>query len=293
MALPRVRSVQEFHEIDKDQGVERTYLYYKTSSTHIHTEKQGVDIIESPTWGKMLFLDGVLQSTTKDEIIYHNALVHPLMNSLKSRKSILILGGGEGSTAREVLRWPVESVTMVDYDKELVEHMMVHGKEWSEYAFNDRRLNVLYKDAWAHLELDLQYDGIIVDLTDPELKLQRWRHLLQMVLKSIQKSNGSFVVNAGLYVPWKIDTVRIIRNMVKSLCLQSEYTYKVYTAFIPSFNGEWTFILVHRKEIEIDLNSLSMIPAWIRRTIQPLDNDLIDKEAFTKPSTSSITAEYS
>ena len=124
MALPRVRSIQEFHESDKDQGVERTYLYYKSSSTHVYTEKQDVDLLESPSWGKMLFLDGVLQSTTKDEVIYHNALVHPLMSSLKSRKSILILGGGEGATAREVLRWPVESVTMVDYDQELVEQAL-------------------------------------------------------------------------------------------------------------------------------------------------------------------------
>ena len=291
MALPRVRSVQEFHESDKDQGVERTYLYYKSSSTHVYTEKQEVDLVESPSWGKMLFLDGVLQSTTKDEIIYHNALVHPVMSSLKSFKSILILGGGEGATAREVLRWPVESLTMVDYDEELVEHMKLHGPEWSKGAFRDPRLEVIYRDAWYHLQLGNHYDGVIVDLTDPELKVQRWRVLLRMVFESIQRSNGSFVVNAGLYVPWKTHTVRVIKNMITQLC--SEFTvfqYKVYTVFVPSFNGEWTFILVHRKELEdINFDNLSMIPAWIRRSIKHLENDLIHSEADTQPCLSKIS----
>jgi len=290
MALPSVRSVQEFHESDKDQGVERTYLYYKNSSTHLYTEKQEVDLVESPSWGRMLFLDGVLQSTTKDEIIYHTVLVHPLMSSLKSLKSILILGGGEGATAREVLRWPVDSVTMVDYDEELVKHMKIHAPEWSEGAFCDSRLEVIYGDAWYHLQLGNHYDAVIIDLTDPELKIQRWRVLLRMVFESVRRSNGSFVMNAGLYLPWKTDTLRTIKNMIVNLCLEfTDFTYKIYTTFVPSFNGEWTFILVHRKVLEeIDFKKLSMIPAWIRRSIKALENDLIDNEADTKPSVSKI-----
>jgi spermidine synthase len=289
--LSKVRSVQEFHESDKEQGVERTYLYYKGSSIHLYTEKQEVDLVESPSWGMMLFLDGVLQSTTRDEVIYHNALVHPLMANLRSMKSILILGGGEGATAREVLRWPVESVTMVDYDKELVEHMKLHGKSWSQGAFEDPRLTILYKDAWVYLQSDLQFDGVIIDLTDPEPKVQRWRNLLRMVMKSIKESKGGFVVNAGLYVPWKTETLYVIKNMIHTLCSQiAEYAYKVYTSFVPSFNGEWTFIVVYNKEVGIlNLDSLSMIPAWIHRGIHTLDNELIDTKIYTEPSTSKIT----
>jgi spermidine synthase len=289
-SLPRIRAVQEYNENDKDQGVERTYIYYKSSSSHIYTDKQMVDIIESPTWGKMLFLDGVLQSTTKDEVIYHNALIHPLMNILNYRDSILILGGGEGATAREVLRWPVKSVTMVDYDEELVEHMKVYGKDWSCNSFNDPRLKVIYDDAWAHLQSNVHYDAIIIDLTDPELKVQRWRLLLDMVMKCIKQPMGSFVMNAGMYVPWNIDTLRIIKNMISNLCSQNtDYTYKIYTTFVPSFNGEWTFILVYRKERpNIELETLSIIPAWIRRSIRVLSNDFINNIADTRATTAPI-----
>jgi spermidine synthase len=289
-SLAHIRAVQEYNEIDTDQGVERIYLYYKHSSSHIYTDKQMVDIIESPLWGKMLFLDGVLQSTLKDEVIYHNALVHPLMNSLKYRDSILILGGGEGATAREVLRWPVKSVTMVDYDEELVEHMKIYGKEWSCNSFNDPRLNIIYDDAWAHLQSNVHYDAIIIDLTDPELKVQRWRLLLDMVMKCIKQTQGSFVMNAGMYVPWNIETIRVIKNMIVNLCSQyTEYTYKIYTTFVPSFNGEWTFIVVYRKEqYDIELENLSIIPAWIRRSMRALTNDLIDNKADTKANTRPI-----
>ena len=281
--LTKVKSIQEFCEVDTDQGVERTYLYYKSRSTHLHTEKQEVDLLDSPVWGTMLFLDGVLQSTTKDEVLYHNALVHPLMSLLTQRKSILILGGGEGATAREVLRWPVESVTMVDYDRELVEHMKIHGKEWSKGAFNDPRLTLLYEDAWIYLQGAHQYDGIIVDLTDPELKVQKWKVLLSMAMKIAESSRGSFVVNAGIYLPWNTETLKELYKIIEMLCMKTfSYRYHVYTVFVPSFNGEWSFIVVYpRSSFMLDIPKLDFIPAWIRRSIHSLDTDLLNKPIDT------------
>ena len=93
-----IKPVNEFNEKDPGQGVERIYRYYNVGSCHEITDKQGVDIINSIGWGHMLFLDGVLQSTTQDEIIYHNALVHPLLEGLTDRSRILIIGGAEGAT---------------------------------------------------------------------------------------------------------------------------------------------------------------------------------------------------
>jgi hypothetical protein len=101
---------------------------------------------------------------------------------------------------------------------------------------------------------------------------------------------GSFVMNAGMYVPWNIDTLRIIKNMISNLCSQNtDYTYKIYTTFVPSFNGEWTFILVYRKERpNIELETLSIIPAWIRRSIRVLSNDFINNIADTRATTAPI-----
>jgi len=281
--LAKVKSVQEFIEKDPEQGVNRTYIYYDKLSTYANTAKQEVDLLETPKWGKMLFLDGCLQSTTLDEVIYHNALVHPLMDTLTEKRRILILGGGEGATAREVLRWPVKTVDMIDYDKELVEHMKLHGAEWSKGAFKDPRLKVYYNCAWSHMKKPIEYDGVIIDLTDPNFKREAWFELLTDVLDSVKSSAGGFVMNAGLYLPWDTSRLKEIVQLVRDICfINRDYKYYIYTAFIPSFGGEWTFIaIIHRKSFMIEPECLNKIPLWIRRSIKTLPDSLLEPVSTT------------
>jgi spermidine synthase len=276
--LTKVNSVHEFIERDPDQGVERAYIYYNKPSTHLYTLKQEVDLLETPKWGKMLFLDGCLQSTTMDEVIYHNALVHPLLSTLKKKEKILILGGGEGATAREVLRWPVFSVEMIEYDEELVEHMQTYGVQWSQGAWKDMRLKIYYECAWAHMAKGDHYDAVIIDLTDPDIKKERWLDLLTNVLRSVKESKGGFVMNAGLYLPWDTRKLEDIVSLIRHLCSRNpEFKYYIYTAFVPSFNGEWTFIAVsHKQTFMIEPEHLNIIPAWIRRSIRTLPDSLLE-----------------
>lgn len=285
--LPLIRPVLTYIEDDPEWGLERMYRYYSTTSTHIYTGKQEVDLIESPIWKKMLFLDGTLQSTTRDEVIYHNALVHPLMDCLSQKKNILILGGGEGATAREILRWEsVSSVTMVDYDKGLVALMKEKGLAWSFSSLYSRKLHIIYDDAWEYMRKRTHYDGIIIDLTDPDLTREAWGPLLENAILSVRKAKGGLVMNAGLYVPWKTETLKQIKNMIESLCsIYTEFKYYMYTAFVPSFNGEWTFIVIsHKTQFMIEPEFLECIPAWIRRSIRMLDSRLLDEPISTAPS---------
>lgn len=275
----QIRTVQEFRENDREQGVERTYLYYDNGSHHKDTEKQEIDILQTTYWGKMLFLDGVLQSTTKDEVIYHNALVHPLLESLIRKEDILILGGGEGSTAREVLRWnAVKKVTMVDYDEELIECMKFHGAEWSRGAFYNKRLTLIYDDAWKFMKEKHTYDAVIIDLTDPDLGKNSWMELLDGVMDSVKERKGGFVMNAGLYSPW--DTVKLneIVEIIKDICyIYHDYKYYIYTTYVPSFNGEWTFIVVsHKDKFMTEPEFSKIIPEWIRRGIKMLPDSLLN-----------------
>lgn len=294
--LRKIRSVLEFHETDKDQGVERNYLYYKDSSYHVHTEKQNVDIIESATWGKMLFLDGVLQSTTQDEIIYHAALVHTALNAADSREHILILGGGEGATAREVLRWSdAKQVTMVDYDKELVQVMKEHGSEWSMGAFNDPRLNVIYDDAWVQIQNDVDYGAVIVDLTDPDPKREQWLALLVTALERAQKKRGPVIMNAGLYTPWKTDNLKEILSIAQDVCrVNPQYRFQFITVQVPSFNGDWTFCLFQHIKSNRNQNpllnlTLHGLPDWVRRLMRSLQVNYITDPPSAKPSMNPIT----
>ena len=289
--LTRVKSVLEFNEKDSDQGVERNYLYYTSDSAHINTEKQEADIINSTYWKKMLFLDGTLQSTLRDEVIYHNALVHPLLDTLQTKDNILILGGGEGATAREVLRWTkVKGVMMVDYDKELVDFMKYHGPEWSMGAFHDPRLTVLFHDAWAFVKTGLEYDGVIIDLTDPDLATEKWPELLRYTLASVKSRKGGFVMNAGLYQPWSTKKLKDLVLIVKDLCFKNiEFRYYIHTVFVPSFNGEWTFIVVaHKGKFMVEPEFSDVIPAWLRRGIKMLPDDLLEQYIDGVPQISPI-----
>jgi len=132
------------------------------------SEFQNVDVMELEPFGRCLMIDGLLQSTQVDEFVYHESLVHPAMLLHKNPKKVYIGGGGEGSTAREVLRHKsVEKCVMVDIDKDVVDFCKAHLPENTE-AFADPRLELVIDCAKAQLEkAGAEYDVIIMDLDDP------------------------------------------------------------------------------------------------------------------------------
>ncbi|MGQ9735162.1 MAG: polyamine aminopropyltransferase [Thermaceae bacterium] len=133
------------------------------------TKYQDFFLFQTKGFGKVLVLDKDVQSTEKDEYIYHETLVHPAMLSHPEPKTVLIVGGGEGATLREVLKHPtVERAVMVDIDGELVEVAKAHMAEWHQGAFDDPRTVLIIQDARAYLEkTEERYDVILIDLTDP------------------------------------------------------------------------------------------------------------------------------
>jgi len=130
---------------------------------------QDIEIAETRSFGRALFLDGAPQSAEADEFVYHEGLVHPALVAHPAPKRVLIAGGGEGATLREVLRHPsVERAVMVDIDGELVDLCREHLAVMHQGAFDDPRADVVIGDALAYLrESTEQFDAIIIDLTDP------------------------------------------------------------------------------------------------------------------------------
>lgn len=137
----------------------------------LHTGKseyQTMELLDTVEFGKILLLDGKVQSSERDEYVYHELLVHPVMLHHPNPKSVFICGGGEGSTAREVLRYKsVERVVMVDIDEEVCNFCRKH-LEYNQAAYADPRLTVINDDARAQLEQSEQkFDVIVGDLADP------------------------------------------------------------------------------------------------------------------------------
>lgn len=126
---------------------------------------QTVDVVDLAPFGRTLLIDGLIQSCQVDEYVYHESLVHPALLTHPCPKTVYIGGGGEGSTAREVLRHStVERCVMVDIDEDVVRFCREHLPENTE-AFGDSRLELVLDDAKAILEQSpTKFDIIIMDL---------------------------------------------------------------------------------------------------------------------------------
>ena len=116
------------------------------------TEFQSVDIIDTGSFGICLVLDGKIQSSERDEFIYHEALVHPAMLSHARPETVFIAGGGEGATLREVLfHSMVKRAVMVDIDEEVVKICQKFLPDHSRGSFQDKRIELHHVDARDYL----------------------------------------------------------------------------------------------------------------------------------------------
>lgn len=134
------------------------------------SEFQRVVIVETEKLGKALALDDIWMTAEGDEKSYHEMLVHPAMTTAPEIARVLIIGGGDGGTAREVLRYPgVEHVDLVEIDGMVVEACKEHLPEIGQGAWDDARLDVHIADgiAWSKRTDLVPYDVIIVDGSDP------------------------------------------------------------------------------------------------------------------------------
>ncbi len=130
---------------------------------------QKIEIFETEQFGRTLALDGVLMTSEGDEFYYHEMLVHPALTTAPSIKRVLVIGGGDGGTVREVCRHPeVEKVVLVEFDRMVVEacreHLSSIGSAW-----DDSRLELVFDDGvkFVNRAEDASFDVILLDGSDP------------------------------------------------------------------------------------------------------------------------------
>ncbi len=204
---------------------------------------QEIAVIRTPTFGKMLVLDGDTQSSQGDEKIYHESLVHPALAAANDRREVLVLGGGEGATLREVLRRSdVRRCTMVDIDGAVVALSKTYLPEWADGAFDDPRARVIVGDALAFLHDDRDAYGVIVsDLTEPLADSPSNALFCDAAFRDIKARlapGGVYVLQAStagfhnMFVHAKM--ARTLRRYYANV--RSFYTH------VPAFDNDWAFI---------------------------------------------------
>ncbi len=206
------------------------------------TKFQSVDLVRTPDYGLALLLDGLIQSSEFDEFIYHECLVHPTMLSHPNPKRVLVIGGGEGATVREVAKHrQVERIEMVDIDGELVE-LAKKQIPWSE-GFSDPRLELVVSEGASYLSSQPRgkYDVIVMDATDPEeegLAMQLYTEDFYRMAAERLSDSGLLVTHCPsfLFKPKLVFTVR--EGLDRAFARTS-----LYAVYVKSLHGMWSFIV--------------------------------------------------
>ena len=158
-----------------DRFSETLYLEWTQSfevSQLVHTEKSDywdLVIFENPFFGRVLAIDGIIQTTEKDEAIYHEMMAHIPLLAHGDAKSVLIIGGGDGGTLREVLRHRgVEKVVLVEIDRRVMDLCKEFMPNLSNGAFDNAKARIVIQDAAQFVKETADfYDVIICDSCDP------------------------------------------------------------------------------------------------------------------------------
>ncbi|MFM2480648.1 polyamine aminopropyltransferase [Celerinatantimonas sp. YJH-8] len=133
------------------------------------TDQWHLIIFENETFGRVMALDGIIQTTERDEFIYHEMLTHVPLFTHGHAKNVLIIGGGDGGMLREVTKHhQLESITMVEIDQAVVDMCKTYLPDHSAGAYDDPRVQLVIDDGARFVATtDQKFDVIISDCTDP------------------------------------------------------------------------------------------------------------------------------
>jgi spermidine synthase len=185
--------VREFHTPSSG-------IFFRASRRLISekTPFQKIEIYDTDSFGRILILDGLVQTTEKDEFFYHEMLVHPALAAHPKPEDILIIGGGDGGTLREVLRYPVKSATLVEIDARVIEVCRRYLPSLAS-SFRDRRVEVRIADGDRFIgESGRLFDVVLIDSSDPvgpSLILHQRRFYARVKLRL--KPGGIVAAQAG------------------------------------------------------------------------------------------------
>jgi len=199
------------------------------------TELQHLVLFQSSMWGRVLALDGVIQTTENDEFVYHEMLAHVPILSHGQAKNVLVVGGGDGGLIREVLRHKnIEKVTLVEIDSSVITFSKQYLPMLSKGAFEDPRLKVVIEDGCKFVkETKDRYDVILCDSTDP---IGPGKVLFTSEFygdcKAVLTENGIFVCQSGVPVVQPDEFRKTYQNL-------SEHFEDCgfYLAVIPTYVG--------------------------------------------------------
>lgn len=227
------------------------YSYKVTKTLHVEqTEYQHLAVLDSKQYGRMLVLDGFVQTTVGDEFVYHEMMAHVPLVTHPNPRRVAVIGGGDGGTIREVIKHPtVEEAVLVEIDGRVIEASRQYLPEIAG-GLSDPKVRILVEDGIAHIrEKENYYDVIIVDSTDPVGAAVGLfsPEFYANVYKALTE-NGIMVRQTESPFGEPEQVCRTYNNVAKSFPIT-----ELYLATIPTYPGAlWSFTLGSKKVHPLD-----------------------------------------
>ncbi|MEJ5376144.1 MAG: methyltransferase domain-containing protein [bacterium] len=253
--------------LDKDGPFRISFKRVKGSPFLLRTRYQQMELVELEGYGLCLILDGKVQLAASDERIYHELLVHPACVIHGSPCSVLILGGGDGCAARELLRYEgIHEIVIVDIDEEVVAVFRERFRELNCGSLEDPRVKVVPRDAMEFLkQAKTTYDIIISDLTEPfdpaeragDLSAHLYSPEAYALIKKRLAPGGVFVCQSGgvlyqsHYDQYHMEILRGIKECFPHVAAAYE--------FVPSFEAMWSITLASLRPLEISWKEVDQV----------------------------------
>jgi spermidine synthase len=249
------------------------------TKTRLHAEQtdfQYLEVLDTKAYGRVLVLDGAIQTTVNDEFVYHEMITLVALNTHPNPENVLVVGGGDGGAIREIVKHPkVKKATLVEIDPAVINASKKYLPEMSA-GLNDPKAEVRIEDGIKHIaDSKGKYDIIIVDSTDPVgPAVGLFEKTFYQGIFDALKDDGIFV--AQTESPYL--TAHLIKGVYKDVHSVFPIT-KLYLAYIPSYpGGMWSFTLGSKK-YDPEAVDLKSIPETKTRYYTPQ----IHKAAFVLP----------
>lgn len=279
--------------MEKFQYGQRLEFEVLETLNDIKTQKSHIKFVKTASHGNVLLMDDEVQLSTLDEYRYHEKLVHPVMSKIavKPAVRILILGGGDGCAAREVLKWRnTGMIDLVDYDGEFVEK---YGKcifsELNEYSLDNPKVKCHYVDALEYiLKSNTIYDGIFIDFPDPDSEyfVELYQHVIR-ICKHIMHPKGVLGMHVGpalldkSHPNWK--TIEVCNNTLMSTFEDLNPNIYFNSCYVPSFSNEWGFLhmVLNEKTFKNIVTDVAIADVEYKCKFWKSGSDKIDRDLCT------------